>query len=181
MGSSWQLSWHASSAILAQGRRSLQAVKIFESFFVYESMNRNLLVLLLESLAFQLSALHVAEVSRARCVEIPESCADGINEMHTIIKEDAREFARQYTLKPGEFLRFEIQVKTESHTLCEIRQKADLDASESCKTLLTAVKAYRTLLCEREPRGRYAQVICFVHLVSGSPLCFQKGMIQKAR
>ena len=144
-------------------------------------MDRNLLVLLLESLAFQLSALHVAEVSRARCVEIPESCADGINEMHTIIKEKAREFARQYTLKPGEFLRFEIQVKTESHTLCEIRQKADLDASESCKTLSTAVKAYRTLLCEREPRGRYAQVICFVHLVSGSSLCLQKGMIQKAR
>ena len=97
-----------------------------------------LLVLLLESLAFQLSASHVAEVSRARCVEIPESCADGIDEMletDTIIKEEAREFARQYTLKPGEFLRFEILVKTESHTSCKIRQKADLDASESCKTL----------------------------------------------
>ena len=124
-----------------------------------------LLVLLLESLAFQLSALHVAKVSRARCVEIPESCVDGIDEMletDTIINEEAREFARQYTLKPGEFLRFEIQVKTESHTSCKIRQKADLDASESCKTLFTAVKAYRTLLCEREPRGRYAQVISSV-------------------
>ena len=32
MGCSWQLSWHASSAILAQGRRSQQAIKIFESF-----------------------------------------------------------------------------------------------------------------------------------------------------
>ena len=31
MGSSWQLSWHASSAILAQGRRCQQAVKIFET------------------------------------------------------------------------------------------------------------------------------------------------------
>ena len=29
MGSSWQLSWHASSAILAQGRRSQQAELIF--------------------------------------------------------------------------------------------------------------------------------------------------------
>ena len=33
IGSSWQLSWHASSAILAQGRRCQQAAKIFESFF----------------------------------------------------------------------------------------------------------------------------------------------------
>ena len=31
MGSSWQLSWHASSAILAQGRRCQQAEKIFET------------------------------------------------------------------------------------------------------------------------------------------------------
>ena len=95
----------------------------------------------------------------------------------------------QYTLESGEFLRCEIQAKTDSHTSCKIRQKADHDASESCKTLLTAPKANRTLLCEREPRGRYALCIiqvmfsplCFVHLVSGSSLCLQKGMIQKAR
>ena len=56
----------------------------------------------------------------------------------------------QYTLESSEFLRFEIQAKTESHTSCKVRQKADHDASKSCKTLLTAVKANRTLLCERE-------------------------------
>ena len=32
LGSSWQLSWHASSAILAQGRRCQQAVKILKVF-----------------------------------------------------------------------------------------------------------------------------------------------------
>ena len=45
-----------------------------------------------EGLAFQHSAaLRVAEVSRARCVKIPESCVDGIDEMietATIIKEE---------------------------------------------------------------------------------------------
>ena len=34
-GSSWQLSWHASSAILAQGRRCQQAVKIFRNMFCW--------------------------------------------------------------------------------------------------------------------------------------------------
>ena len=48
-----------------------------------------------EGLAFRHSAvLRVAEVSRARCVEIPESCADGIDEIietDTIIKEEMRD------------------------------------------------------------------------------------------
>ena len=56
----------------------------------------------------------------------------------------------QYSLKSGEFLHFDNPAKTESHTSCKVRQKADLDASKSCKTLLTAVKVNRTLLCERE-------------------------------
>ena len=99
-------------------------------------------------LAFQHSAaLRVSEVSRARCVETPESCADGIDEMigtATIIKEEVREERTsqvQYTLESGEFLRFEIQAKTENHKSCKVRQKADHDASKSCNTLLTAVKA----------------------------------------
>ena len=54
----------------------------------------------------------------------------------------------QYTLESGEFLRFGIQANTESYTSCKVRQKADHDASNSFKTLLTAVKANRTLLCE---------------------------------
>ena len=47
------------------------------------------------SLAFHLSAaLRVPEVSCVMCAEIPESCADGIDEMietATIIKEEVRE------------------------------------------------------------------------------------------
>ena len=56
----------------------------------------------------------------------------------------------QYSPESGESLHFENQAKTESHTSCKVRQKADHDASKSCKTLLTAVKVNRTLLCERE-------------------------------
>jgi len=87
-------------------------------------------------------------------VEIPESCADGIDQMietATIIKEEVREKRTswmQYTLESNEFLRFGIQAYTENYTSCKVRQKADHDASKSCKTLLTAVKANRTLLYE---------------------------------
>ena len=51
-------------------------------------------VLFLGFLLLRVSRSSIAEVSRARCVEIPESCADGIDEMietATIIKEEVRE------------------------------------------------------------------------------------------
>ena len=56
----------------------------------------------------------------------------------------------QYSLESGEFLHFEHPAKTESHTSCKARQKADHDASKSCKTLLTAVKVNQTLLSQSE-------------------------------
>ena len=83
---------------------------------------------------------------------------NGIDEMietATVIKEEVREKRtswKQYTLESGEFLRFGIQANTESYTLCKVRQKADHDASTSCQALLTAVKANRTLRCERARR-----------------------------
>ena len=46
----------------------------------------------------------------------------------------------QYSLESGELLHFENPAKTQSHTSCKDRQKADHDASTSCQALLTAVK-----------------------------------------
>ena len=110
------------------------------------------------------SRYSIAEVSRARCVEIPESCADGIDariETATFIKEEVREelnatrarlqsialdFVKCYTFESSDFLRFGIRANTASHASCKVRQKADHDESQSCKTPLTAVKANRTLL-----------------------------------
>ena len=123
-----------------------------------------------KGLTFQHSAaFSVAEVSRARCVEIPESCADGVDEMietATTIKQEVREelnatrarfhsialdFVRCNTLTSQvSSYTSKFRAKAESHTSCRVRQKADFDASKSCMTLLTAVKANRTILCERE-------------------------------
>ena len=71
-----------------------------------------------------LCTLRVADVSCARFWEIPESCADGIDEIietAVIIEEEVR------------------QERTSSNA-------ADHDVSKSCKTLLSTVKADRSLL-----------------------------------
>ena len=102
------------------------------------------------------------------CAEIPESCADCIDEMTetaTIIKEEVREelnatrarlqsialdFVKCYTLESSEFLRFGIQANTESYTSCKVRQKADHDVSKRCKNALDRSEGESNLPYERE-------------------------------
>ena len=122
-----------------------------------------------EGLALRYSgALRFAEISLARCLEIPESCANGVDQMRktaSTIKEEVNEelnatrvrlhsisldFDRCNTLTSQvSSYTSEVTAKAESHRLCRVHQKADFDASMSCKKLLTAVKANRTVLCER--------------------------------
>ena len=86
-------------AVLGQGFR-LAFFAIFPSSPLLPMKSMFLLVLFLglpfaKGLAFRHSAaLRVDEVSRARCMAIPESCADGIDEMietDAIIKEEVRD------------------------------------------------------------------------------------------
>ena len=83
-----------------------------------------------ESLAFRLSAvLRVAKVSRARCVEIPESCTDGIDkiiEADTIIKEEMRDKQTSwmpYILESDAFLPSEFrQIQRDTHRAKFVRK-----------------------------------------------------------
>ena len=124
-------------------------------------------------LAFQHSAaLRVAEVSRARCVETPESWSDDIDEMietATIIKEEVRDKRTSWMVHTR--VR---RVPTVRHSgkdrelhIIKIRQKADHDASTSCQALLTAVKVIELFFARGKAWRtiRATSCLCARHLV----------------
>eukprot|EP00450_Noctiluca_scintillans_P011113 CAMPEP_0194503282 /NCGR_PEP_ID=MMETSP0253-20130528/28294_1 /TAXON_ID=2966 /ORGANISM="Noctiluca scintillans" /LENGTH=633 /DNA_ID=CAMNT_0039345553 /DNA_START=14 /DNA_END=1915 /DNA_ORIENTATION=- len=111
----------------------------------------------------------LVEVSLSRCMDDPDSCAAGVDQMRetasTIKKQVHEELnatrIRFHTVKV-DFIgcntlmrqvstyRSSFKAKAESHRLCRGKQQADYDASMMCLKYLTAVKSNRTLLCNRE-------------------------------
>jgi len=112
----------------------------------------------------------VAGGSLSRCMADPETCAAGAVEM--------RETAKTVKLQVHEELngtrtrldkidldfvecnslvsqvrskhRSTFDEKAETHRMCRQQEQADQDAAMMCKKILSAVKANRTLLCERQ-------------------------------
>ena len=109
------------------------------------------------------------EASLAKCMEVPESCSAGVDEMRetaSTIKTEvlaelnvtrkrlhqvASDFVGCNTLTSQDSSnRSTFRAKVKSHTSCRKQQQAENDVSMACAKFLNEMKVNRTLLCERE-------------------------------
>ena len=125
------------------------------------------------------------EVSLARCVEIPQSCAAGVDQMRetastikTEVLEELSATSTRFDQIASDFVgctssvaslftsqvssyRSSFKAKVESHTLCRKQQQAEQDVSMMCTKFWTAMRVNRTLL-----RGRPSLTESAADLVS---------------
>ena len=106
--------------------------------------------------------------SLAKCMEVPESCSTGVDEMREMASEIKTEVRGELNATrkrlhqiASDFVscnaltsqvssyRSTFRAKVKSHTSCRKQQQAENGVSMTCTKFLSAMKVNRTLLCER--------------------------------